>query len=97
WYRESVCLNLEAAIQRGKVLREQGADIVDIGAESTLAHAARADETTQKEKLIPLIRELRAQNILVSAETYNLNVAQACLDAGANVLNLTGTQSSDEL
>jgi len=66
-------------------------------AESTLAHAARADETTQKDKLIPLIRQLRAQNILVSAETYHLNVARACLETGANVLNLTGTQSNDEL
>jgi len=97
WYRESVCLSLDTAIRRGKVLREQGADIIDLGAESTLAHTARADETTQKEKLLPLIRQLRAQNILVSAETYNLNVARACLEAGANVLNLTGTQSSDEL
>src|SRR6266850_3207461 len=88
WYRESVCISLEAAIRRGKILGEQGADIIDIGAESTLAHAARADETTQKDKLIPLIRQLRAQNILVSAETYHLNVARACLEAGANVLNL---------
>ena len=41
WYRESVCLTTEAAVQRGKVLRAQGADIVDVGAESTLAQAAR--------------------------------------------------------
>jgi len=37
WYRESVCLSAEAAIQRGNVLHEQGAKIVDVGAESTLA------------------------------------------------------------
>ena len=37
WYRESVCLSAESAIQRGKVLAQQGADIVDVGAESTLA------------------------------------------------------------
>ena len=41
WYRESVCLTAEAAVQRGRVLTAQGADIVDVGAESTLAHAAR--------------------------------------------------------
>ena len=41
WYRESVCLTTAAAVQRGKVLRAQGADIVDVGAESTLAQAAR--------------------------------------------------------
>src|SRR4029078_5033531 len=48
WYRESVCLNTESAVRRGKVLREQGADLVDIGAESSLAHAARADTGMQK-------------------------------------------------
>jgi dihydropteroate synthase len=97
WYRESVCLSAEAAVQRGKVLREQGADIVDIGAESTLAHATRADETAQKSKLLPVVRGLKAAEILVSAETYSTNVARACLDAGADILNLTGTECSDEL
>jgi dihydropteroate synthase len=41
WYRESVCLTAGAAVQRGKMLAAQGADIVDVGAESTLASAAR--------------------------------------------------------
>src|SRR5215469_12145883 len=54
WYRESVCLTTETAIQRGRVLHEQGAAIVDIGAESTLAQAARADDAMQKSKLIPV-------------------------------------------
>src|SRR6267154_2366384 len=55
WYRESVCLTADAAVQRGKTLAAQGADIVDIGAESTLAHAARVADTPQKSKLIPVI------------------------------------------
>ena len=97
WYRESVCLNAESAIQRGRVLHEQGAAIVDVGAESTLAHAARVDETLQNSKLLPIIRALRSANILVSVETYHPVVARACLDAGANVLNLTGTEGTDEL
>ena len=97
WYRESVCLTTESAVRRGQVLRDQGADLVDIGAESTLAHAARADAGLQKSRLLPVIRELHAAGVLVSAETYNLEVARACLDAGANILNLTGTQYEDEL
>jgi dihydropteroate synthase len=97
WYRESVCLSAEAAVRRGKVLREQGADLVDIGAESTLAHATRVDSTAQQSTLLPVIRELRANGVLVSAETYNLEVARACLEAGANVLNLTGTDCGDDL
>ena len=51
WYRESVCLTAEAAVQRGRVLAAQGADIVDVGAESTLAHAARVDDAAQNSKL----------------------------------------------
>jgi dihydropteroate synthase len=91
WYRESVCLTAEAAVQRGRVLAAQGADIVDIGAESTLAHAARVDDRTQKGKLIPVIRGLRAAKISVSVETYSPAIARACLEAGANILNLTGS------
>jgi dihydropteroate synthase len=97
WYRESVCLTAEVAIWRGKVLTAQGADIVDIGAESTLAHAARADDVTQKSRLIPVIKELRAAKVLVSVETYSPKVTRTALEAGANILNLTGTVGSKEI
>jgi len=97
WYRESVCLSAETAIQRGRVLAAQGADIIDVGAESTLAHAARVDESGQNSKLLPVLRELRAANVLVSVETYQPKVTRACLEAGANILNLTGTERGPEL
>jgi len=97
WYRESVCLTTDAAVQRGKVLAAQGADIIDVGAESTLAHAARVGNTAQKSKLIPVIRQLRAAKNLVSVETYSPAVTRASLEAGANILNLTGTAASKEI
>jgi dihydropteroate synthase len=97
WYRESVCLTTEAAVQHGRILAAQGADIVDVGAESTLAHAARVDDAAQNSKLIPIIKELRQAGILVSVETYSPAVTRACLEAGANILNLTGTDGTDEL
>jgi dihydropteroate synthase len=97
WYRESVCLSADAAIQRGQVLAAQGAQIIDVGAESTLAHAARADDAAQNSKLIPVIRGLRAAHILVSVETYSPAVTRAALEAGANILNLTGTTASEEI
>ena len=97
WYRESVCLTADSAIQRGQVLAAQGADIVDIGAESTLAHATRMDVAAQNSKLLPVIKALHEANILVSVETYQPSVTRACLEAGANILNLTGTDRSDEL
>ncbi len=97
WYRESVCLSADAAIQRGRVLAAQGADLVDVGAESTLAQAARAGGAAQKSKLIPVIQALRAEKIPVSVETYSPVVARASLEAGANVLNLTGTRGADRI
>ena len=97
WYRESVCLSADSAIQRGKVLAAQGAQIIDVGAESTLAHAARAGSATQKSKLIPVITALRKEKILVSVETYSPAVTRASLAAGANILNLTGTAGSKEI
>jgi dihydropteroate synthase len=97
WYRESVCLNVESAVRRGRVLQAQGADLVDVGAESTLAHAARLDEGTQQSKLLPVITELRKAGILVSVESYQPAVTRSCLEAGANVLNLTGTEHAEEM
>jgi dihydropteroate synthase len=97
WYRESVCLSPGAAIRRGRVLLAQGADIIDLGAESTLGHAARVGEAGQTRMLLPVIRGLREAGALVSVETYQPAVARAALEAGAHVLNLTGTEPDDEL
>jgi len=96
WYRESVCLTSESAIRRGRVLQAQGAELVDVGAESTLAHAAREGVAGQNSKLLPVIKELRSSGLLVSVETYQPAVARACLEAGANILNLTGTEGTGE-
>ena len=97
WYRESVCLSAESAIQRATVLHAQGAQIVDVGAESTLAHAERIDATTQTKRLLPIIKGVRECKILVSVETYHPSVARDCLEAGANVINLTGVAGSSEI
>lgn len=97
WYRESVCVNTDAAVQRGRILKAQGADIIDVGAESTLAHARRVEGAEQRSALLPIVKELRRERILVSVETYDASVAKACLEAGANVLNLTGSGANEEI
>jgi dihydropteroate synthase len=97
WYRESVVLSTEAAVERGAVLAAQGADIIDLGAESTLAHAARADAALQNSRLLPVVRALAGRGIAVSVETYTPAVARACLEAGAAVLNLTGVDPTEEM
>src|ERR1700722_11088234 len=60
WYRESVCLNADQAIQRGRVLSAQGARIIEVGTESSLGHAALVDEMAQNNRLLPVIKGLCA-------------------------------------
>lgn len=96
WYRESVCLSADAAIRRGFILQEQGADVIDIGAESTLSHTARADDVLQHSKLLPVLEGLAGLRVPISVETYNPIVAKRCLEAGARIINLTGTAETAE-
>lgn len=97
WYRESVCVNSEMAIRRGKVLNAQGANIVDIGAESTLPHAARVEDIKQKSQVLPVLTALNKEGVITSIETYYPDVARECLNAGANIINLTGASDSKEI
>jgi methylmalonyl-CoA mutase cobalamin-binding subunit len=96
WYRESVCLNLDMAVRRLETLRAQGAEVIDVGVESTLPHAARASAQKQQSLVLPLLAEARKRKIPISVETYSKPVARKCLAAGAAVINLTrGAGSRD--
>jgi dihydropteroate synthase len=97
WYRESIRSTVESAVERGLELRGQGADIIDIGAESTLGQARRVVPAEQQQQLLPVVEQLAADGIIVSVETYDADVAKACLEAGAKVLNLTGTADSEAI
>ncbi len=97
WYRESVCLHSEQAIRRGLVLKAQGADIVDIGAESTLEKAERVEDFRQNSQILPVLKSLNEQGVLTSIETYYPQVARECLKAGANVINLTGSFDNEPI
>ncbi|MDZ7379387.1 MAG: dihydropteroate synthase, partial [candidate division KSB1 bacterium] len=97
WYRESVCATTEAAIARAEMLDADGADIIDIGAESTLPHARRADIQQQLDRLLPVVEALKARRLLVSVESYYPDVLEACARLGADIFNLTGTLYSEEI
>lgn len=97
WYRESVAPTKQAAIARGRVLAAQGADLVDVGAESTILDAERVDAALQIEQLAPVVEALSADGIPVSVETYEPEVVEACLEAGAALINLTGTAHHEEI
>lgn len=97
WYRESVCLSAEQAIRRGITLKAQGADFVDIGAESSLPNAERVEDVRQKSKILPVLEALNQEGVLTSIETYYPEVARECLRVGANIINLTGSQDNKEI
>lgn len=96
-YRESIATGTESAIRKARVMAAQGADFVDIGAESSTAAARRVNIEQQIEKLVPVIEQLSQDNIAVSAETYEPEVAHATLAAGAEVINFTGSEHSAEI
>jgi hypothetical protein len=91
WYRESVCLSTEAAVRRGQVLHAQGAAIIDLGAESTLAHAT-AGRRCHPDREIPARTPgaARGPYSRVGGDVPSRSGPDA-LEAGANLLNLTGT------
>ena len=94
-YRSSIAPTVEDAIRRGRVMSAQGADIIDVGAESTTVKADRISGDDQVEQLVPVIEALAADGILVSSESYDVDVVRGCLEAGAAVVNLTGSAADD--
>ena len=95
WYRESVALTVEAAVRRGRRLAAEGARLIDLGAESTVLQASRVDARSQTARLLPVVRQLRESGLLVSVESYHAEVTQACLEAGAAVVNLTAAGDTE--
>lgn len=95
-YRESVATSPSDAVRMGRVQAAQGAAIIDLGAESSNATAARVGADDQVARLVPAVKGL-AEEAVVSVETYEPEVVRACLDAGARVLNMTGREHEDEM
>jgi dihydropteroate synthase len=95
-YRESIAGSTEAAVRKARTQVAQGARLVDLGAESSTAAAARVDGQAQIARLVPVIEALAAEHV-VSIETYRPEVVKASLAAGAQVLNLTGRDGEDDM
>jgi dihydropteroate synthase len=96
-YRESVAVSTASAVRRGRVLAAQGADLVDVGAESSTVAAARTGAEAQTAVMVPVVERLAGGGVLVSAETYHPAVARACLAAGAWMVNYTGAAADAEM
>ena len=79
--------NVEAAVAQGLALHRAGADVVDIGGESTRPGAERVDGPTEAARVLPVIKELAAAGVPLSIDTTRAEVAEAALAAGAVVVN----------
>lgn len=89
-------MDADKAIEHGIALLEDGADILDIGGESTRPGAVRPTVEDELHRVIPVIRELAAQGATVSIDTMRADVAQGALDAGAAVINDVSGGLADE-
>ncbi|MEP6478568.1 MAG: dihydropteroate synthase [Rhodoglobus sp.] len=77
----------DAAIEHGIELHEAGADIIDVGGESTRPGAERVPTDEEQSRVIPVITELASQGISVSVDTMNSETALAAAQAGASIIN----------
>lgn len=96
-YRESIATTFETAVRKARVQSMEGAHLIDIGAESSRGDASRVDPAIQIKQLVPVIEALAADDVAVSVESYDVTVVQACLNAGASVVNMSSRDPGDEI
>ncbi|GEL17460.1 dihydropteroate synthase [Pseudonocardia asaccharolytica] len=80
-------LDRDDAVGHGVRMRDAGADLVDVGGESTRPGAHRVSAQVECDRVVPVIRDLVAEGVRVSVDTTRAEVAQAAIEAGATVVN----------
>ena len=80
-------LDVADAVSHGHRLVADGADLVDVGGESTRPGAVRVDAVTEAKRVVPVTRGLADAGVTVSVDTMRATVAAAALEAGAAVVN----------
>ncbi|MFF9774902.1 dihydropteroate synthase [Streptomyces sp. NPDC013978] len=76
-----------AAVKHGLDMVGEGADLVDVGGESTRPGAARVDEAEELRRVVPVVRGLASEGVTVSVDTMRASVAEQALAAGAALVN----------
>ncbi len=88
---------VNAAVEKAVGFEVDGADIIDIGGESTRPGSNAVDEKDEIERILPVIREVRKNTqCIISVDTYKAGVAKAALDAGADWINDVWAMQRDE-
>ncbi len=90
--------SVDAAVQAAVRMVSEGAEVVDVGGESTRPGASRVDEHEQIRRVVPVIRELRRRvaAVIVSVDTTLAGVAEAAIDAGADAINDVSAGRDDD-
>lgn len=80
-------LDVDAALAHARTLVAQGADVVDVGGESTRPGAARVEPADELRRVLPVVRQLASEGVRVSIDTMNASTAAAAVEAGAEIIN----------
>jgi dihydropteroate synthase len=81
-------LDVNAALARAEQIQEQGADVLDIGGESSRPGSVQVSEEEELRRVLPVIKTLSGKlSIPISVDTYRARVAQIAIDSGAQVVN----------
>jgi dihydropteroate synthase len=91
-------INSDAAIQHARQLIADGADILDIGGESTRPGATPVSEFDEVQRVLPVIAGLAKDGVMISIDTSKAEVARRALDAGAMIVNdVTGLSGDSQM
>lgn len=87
--------DFSAAVDHGLQLLAHGADIIDIGGESTRPGSTRVSAEEEARRVIPVIRKLAAQGAVISIDTMRADIARQAIDAGAAIINDVSAGQAD--
>lgn len=92
-------LEVESALNQARLLVSQGADIIDVGGESTRPGAMRVSLDQEQDRVIPVIKAIAAElDVLISIDTMNSATASLAVEAGAHIVNdVSGGLSDPEI
>lgn len=80
-------IDVDAALAHARELVAAGADMIDVGGESTRPGAVRVEEDVEKQRVVPVIRALHEEGIKTSVDTMRASVASAAAEAGVDLIN----------
>ncbi|WP_169928922.1 dihydropteroate synthase [Clostridium botulinum] len=98
FYEDSRKDSIEEALKTAEKMLKEGAEILDIGGESTRPGSDPVDEEEEIKRVVPVIREIKNKfkDVIISIDTYRANTAKAAIEAGADIVNDISAMKYDE-